>query len=406
MCRCAGAATAVSAVGDPVRTSLVARVEVIDVALPVRREWRWRGLGEELGNWTLIRLETEDGLVGWGEATALRDWGGDHGRYFGETPATVRHVVEEILAPHLVGLDPFDIEATFQRFDDVVKGYPYAKAAIDIALHDLQGKIAGVPLFRLIGGRVRPGVGIAHMIGIMSIDEALEEAAMACEDGVRAFQVKGTGEIDRDVELVKALRHAVEDGIVLRLDANQGYRGAGAKAAIRAVRRLEEAGVDFVEQPTEGLRDMAVVRAATDVPIIADESAWQPADALEVGRMGAADAISIYLAKAGGIARARKVAAIAETFGLPCDVNGSLESGIGNAANVHFGVSSVPVSLACVIPVTAPRGLGSACAAGRYYADDIVTDAFRFENGILYPPDGPGLGVTVDEEKLCAYRVA
>src|SRR6266581_6433849 len=107
----------------------IAQLETTAVALPVRREWRWRGLGVELGRWVIVRVHSDEGLVGFGEATPLPDWGGDFNRFAGETPATVVHVVEELLAPALEGADPFDIEAIVERMDSVVKGHTYAKAA-------------------------------------------------------------------------------------------------------------------------------------------------------------------------------------------------------------------------------------------------------------------------------------
>jgi len=386
-------------------SAVVERIETIPIALPVRREWRWRGLDAELGQWVIVRVYADTGLVGYGEATPLADWGGDFNSYAGETPATVGHVVAELLGPALVGADPFDIERIAERMDDVIKGHTYAKAAIEMALYDLQGKSCGLPVYRLLGGRYRRGVPIAHMIGIMSREEALEEARIAREDGCRAFQIKGTGELERDVEIIAALRQELGADFMLRLDANQGYRRRGVKEVIRSVRMLEAAGIDAIEQPTEGLEQMAAVRAAVDVTVIADESCWQPTDVVRVAQAGAADAISIYVAKAGGLGRARKVATIAEANGFPCDVNGSLESGVGNAASVHLATAMPSISLPAVIPITAPSGTGSARAAGRYYADDIVSAPFVYEDGLLLAPEGPGLGVEIDEEKLAAYRV-
>jgi L-alanine-DL-glutamate epimerase-like enolase superfamily enzyme len=381
------------------------RVEVIDIALPLRREWKWRGLHESLGRWSIVRVTTAGGFEGYGEATPLGSWGGDAGRYFGETPVTVRHAICDLLAPEIVGLDPFELHEARLRMDGALKGHPYAKAAVDIALYDLQGRLSGLPLYKLLGGRVRDDLPIAHMVGIMEIDDAVREAEAAVAEGVAAFQLKGTGDVGRDVGLVGAVRQAVGDDVTLRLDANQGYRRLGAKRATDVVHRLEEAGADLIEQPVEGLKQMAAIRANTSASIVADESCWQPEDLLEVVERGAADAISIYIGKAGGLTSARRVAELAETVGLPCDVNGSLESGIGNAANVHFAVSCAAVSMACVIPVTTPVGTREEGVAGRYFADDVVVDPFPFVSGRLGIPPGPGLGITVDPEKLERFRV-
>jgi L-alanine-DL-glutamate epimerase-like enolase superfamily enzyme len=383
----------------------ITAVETIPIALPVRREWKWRGLGGELGRWVIVRLSTDEGLVGLGEATPLPDWGGDFNRYAGETPVTVMHIVRDLLAPLLVGRDPFDVERTVADMDTTVRGHTYAKAALEMALFDLQGKATNRPVYELLGGRVREGIPIAHMIGIMAQAEAVDEAHAAAEDGCSAYQIKGMGDLKRDTSVVSALREALGEGVLLRLDANQGYYGAGAKAATEAVRRLEEAGIDLIEQPTMGLREMAQVRANVRVPVIADESCWQANDVLDLVAANAADALSVYVAKAGGFLGAQKVAAFAQAHDLPCDVNGSLESGVGNAASVHLAVAMPAITLPAVIPVSSPAGRNPTSAAGRYYEDDIVSEPFRYEKGLLYAPAGPGLGIELDEERLEAFRL-
>jgi muconate cycloisomerase len=151
---------------------------------------------------------------------------------------------------------------------------------------------------------------------------------------------------------------------------------------------------------------MAEVRRASRAQIVADESCWQPADLIDIDRCGAADAISIYIGKAGGIRTARRIADLAETVGLPCDVNGSLESGVGNAANLALALSSPAITLGCVIPVSVPAGSDGPATAGRYFADDVVSAPFTFADGMLHPLERPGLGIEVDEEKVRRYTPA
>jgi L-alanine-DL-glutamate epimerase-like enolase superfamily enzyme len=206
------------------------------------------------------------------------------------------------------------------------------------------------------------------------------------------------------VRLTNALRRELGTGVVLRLDANQGY--GQAKNAIREVRRLADAGIDMVEQPAAGLRAMAEVTTNSTVPIIADESCWDIHDALDLVASRGADYVSIYLAKAGGFVGARKVAHVAEAVGLRCDVNGSIESAIGTAANIHFALAHRAVDLAAVIPISAPAGAHPYRVAGRYYEDDIVEQAFAVKGGSLLPLNAPGLGIDIDERKLAAFRCA
>lgn len=376
-------------------------MEAVPFRLPARREFRWAGLAAAVGDFVLVRVATDGGLEGLGEATPLPDWGGDHQRRGGETPTTVAHVVTELFAPLLVGADPLLVERHLRAMDAAVRGHSYAKAAVDLALHDLLGKAADLPLHRLWGGPVRSGVAVAHMVGLMEVGEAVGEAVTAVGEGARALQVKGGVDPERDVAAVRAIREAVGPGVTLRLDANQGYRRA--KDALAVLDRLDGL-LDLVEQPVEGLAEMAAVTRASRVSVVADESCWDPADALEVVGRGACDAVSIYLAKAGGLARARQVAAIAGASGRRCDVNGSLESGVGNAANLAFALAVPAVELACVIPVTATEQDRVTTVLGAYYADDIVTASFPVDGGTLRPLPGPGLGVTVDEAKLDRYR--
>lgn len=379
----------------------ITSIEAIPFNLPPRRDFKWAGLAGSLGRFVLIRVRTDQGLVGYGEATPQPDWGGDYGRRNGETQLSVVNTVKEALAPALFGCDPLDVIAASQRMDAAIKGNAYAKCAVDMALHDIAGKAAGLPLYKMLGGAVREDVPVAHMVGLMPEADALEEAAGAVADGIGAFQIKGGVDPERDIRLIAALRKQLGDGIKLRLDANQGYRHV--KTAVRVVEALHDSGLNFIEQPVEGLGNMAEVTRQVHVPVIADESCWNAADALDLVAARAADCISIYLAKAGGFVGARRVAAIADAAGLRCDVNGSIESAIGNAANVHFALAMPCVTLPAVIPVSAPAGQNPCGIGGHYFEDDVITEAFPFAKGSLLPLDMPGLGLEIDEAKLKRY---
>lgn len=377
-------------------------IEASAFRLPHRRSFKWAGLNGELGNFVLVRVTTDTGLIGYGEATPLPDWGGDFGRRSGETLRTVIAMVNDLFAPALLGMDPTAVTAARRKMDRAVVGNNYAKCAIDIALHDLWGKSVGLPIYRLLGGAVRESVPVAHMIGLMPEHHALEEAMAAAADGVRTLQVKGGVDAERDIRLITNLRRELGTALTLRLDANQGY--GHAQPAGRVVARLAEAGANLVEQPAEGLAYLAEVTAGATIPIVADESCWDVNDALEVARLRAADCISIYLAKAGGFVGARAVAAVAEAQRMACDVNGSIESAIGNAANVHFALAHSAVSLASVIPINAPTGTHPYSVAGRYYEDDVIREPFPVRDGGILPLDRPGLGIEIDETRLAKYR--
>jgi muconate cycloisomerase len=381
----------------------IVRVEAIPFALPLRRVFRWNGLDQDLGNFVLVRITTDSSHVGYGEATPLATWGGEHGRHGGETLETVVTVVERVFAPWLKGRDPTEITATMADLDRLIVGHTYAKCSIDIALHDLWGKVLGMPVHRLLGGVARPSVLVAHMVGLMPLEDAIEEARAACADGFRALQIKGGGDPERDLALIRRLREVLPNEVELRLDANQGY--GQVKRALNIATKLAKSGLNYLEQPVAGLWDLQAVTARTNIRIIADESCWSARDALDLARHRSADCISIYLAKAGGIHAARRVAAVAEAADLSCDVNGSIESAIGNAANLAFAIAMRCVVIPSVIPVSAPNGGHPCNVGGHYYDDDVVTQPFGFRDGALLPLDGPGLGIEVDEAKVRKYAL-
>ena len=382
----------------------ITQIETLPIRLPTRRVHQWASLTTPIGVYVIVKLHTDDGLVGLGEAPVLKDWGGDYGKYFGETPQTTAHIINDILAPALKGQDPRGFEAIHSVMDKAVKGYPYAKAAIDTAIYDVVGKALNVPAYQLLGGLFRNRVSIAHSLGLMETEKAVEEGLQAKAEGVKTIKLKGGVEPRRDVELVRQMRNALGTEIKLCVDANQGY--ATPKLAVRVIKAMEKYDLLYMEQPVEGIDAMAEVTRRVGTPIMADESAWTAQDVLEIVQKKAADIISIYTTKPGGMFKAKKIAAVAEAAGLKCNVNGSVETGVGNAANLHLAASTAVVTFACVVPVSTPKGKGKKGIAGIYYQDDIVKEAFEFSDGDIVVSTGPGLGVELDEDKLRHYRVS
>lgn len=379
--------------------------EVFLVALPARREHTWASKMETpIGHHAILRLDTDAGVSGWGEAPAIATWGGAGMRQYGETPQTVRHLVLDYLLPALEGVDPGEIGTVHARMDAVVKGNPYAKAAIDVACHDAAGRALGIPVWKLLGGRRRDGVEVAHSLGIMPVERCVEEAAQAVAEGVRTIKCKTGLEPERDVRLVGALRDRLGDEIGIRVDGNEGY--ATVDEAINVTRRQEEFGIMLCEQPVAGARALAQVAARIDAPVMADESAWTALDILELTRLDSARCFSCYVTKPGGLWRARQQAELAAALGMYCDIGGSIEMGIGNAANLHLGVSLEAAILPSVCPVSRPAGTPGPSVAGIYYLDDIVAAPFAFVDGRVLVPEGPGLGIEIDEQKLRHYAQA
>jgi muconate cycloisomerase len=382
----------------------ITEIETIPIRLPTRRVHRWASLTTSIGVYVIVKLHTDDGLIGLGEAPVLKDWGGDYGKYFGETPQTTCHMINDILAPVLKGQDPSRFETIHALMDQAVKGYPYAKAAIDSAIYDVVGKALKVPAYQLLGGCFRDRVSIAHSLGLMEIEKAVEEALEAKSEGVKTIKLKGGVDPQRDIELVRQMRNALGTETQICVDANQGY--PTPKLAVRVIKAMQEYNLLYMEQPVEGIAAMAQVTRRVDTPVMADESAWTVQDVLQIVHNQAADIISIYTTKPGGMFKAKKVAAVAEAAGLKCNVNGSVETGVGNAANIHLAASTAVVTFDCVVPVSTPKGKGKKGIAGIYYQDDIIKDPFEFSNGDITVSTRPGLGVELDEDKLTHYRIS
>jgi len=382
----------------------ITKIETIPIRLPTRRVHQWASLTTPIGVYVIIKLHTDEGLIGLGEAPVLKDWGGDYGKYFGETPQTTVHIINDILMSALKDQNPLQFESIHARMDKAVKGYPYCKAAIDAALYDVAGKALNVPCYQFLGGLFRDRIPIAHSLGLMEIEKAVDEARQVIAEGIKTIKLKGGVEQKRDVELVKQIRLAIGPDLNICVDANQGY--PTPKAAVKIIRAMEEYSLLYMEQPVEGIDRMAEVAHRVDTPIMADESAWTPEDVVEIVQKKAADIISIYTTKPGGMFKAKKVAAVAEAAGLKCNVNGSVETGVGNAANVHLAASTGVVTLGCVVPVSSPKEKAKQGIGGIYYQDDIITEPFTFEDGSIVVPSRPGLGIELDEGKIKHYRIS
>ena len=185
----------------------ITAIDVYQVSLPVRRHHTWAGNYSPIGQgYVVVRLHVEDGTTGLGEAQVLKDWGGEFGSKYGEAPKTTALLIKEYLEPLITGEDVREIQNVNAKMDTFVKGYPYAKAAIDLAMHDAVGKIYGVPVYQLLGGRVREEIPVAHSIGLMEIDDAVAEACQVFEEGITCVKLKVGRDMKRDIELVEQVR--------------------------------------------------------------------------------------------------------------------------------------------------------------------------------------------------------
>lgn len=368
----------------------ITHAEAILTKVPVRRAHKM-AIGTTLFQESVyLKLHTDEGLVGLGEAPHMVGYSGA-----GETQLSVALQLRERLIPAVLGKDPTQIEARQNDMDRMLPWNPRAKSAVNMALYDLTGKALDTPVYNLLGGLVRDRLPRSWSIGIMPFDQGVEEAKrMVEEHGFTILKVKvGAREQPMDdAEMVLRVRDAVGDQVRVRADANQGY---DVPTAIRVVKVMEEADVEFLEQPVhrDDLDGMAEVRQAASTYVMADEGANSTWDVLQIARKRAADLISVYINNGGGITAAKKMSIVAEPARIGCYIGGALEGAIASLACLHFGASTPNVTYGCE-------------TGGQFLlAEDLSAEPIRFEEGHLHVPHGPGLGGDLDPEKVKAHQI-
>lgn len=341
--------------------------------------------------YVLVHIETDEGLTGLGEAPA------DIG-FFGQTLEGIRFAIDDYLGPQLVGREPWDIAALMDHID--YRENSCAKSGIDLALHDLVGKARGVSVSELLGGKRRGRIPVAIEIAGGSPEDMANECLKYMKMNVRAFKPKIGSIPEKDAERLRAIREAVGPDVSLRADANRGY---SPEEAIELCRLAEKyaVGLELLEQPCEAwdLPGMAKVRNAVDTLIEADESCFGPHDAEAVVRAGAADVLNIKIGKAGGLSNAMKIAAIAEEAGLQCVLGTSFGTGVKIAAKLHLAAAIREFTGAVEFTELGLHGPLLKGAADRKLALPLDSD------GCLPVPEGPGLGVELDERQVAELEM-
>jgi L-alanine-DL-glutamate epimerase-like enolase superfamily enzyme len=324
----------------------------------------------------LIRLETDTRLVGWGETP--EDW---LAKSFEGTP-------EERLRGQVLGRDPFDLEAWYA---ENTLGSTHLVSGVEMAMWDLIGRATRQPLYRLLGGAVRKKIELAACMGIRPYDEARAIARQYVEDGFTTLKTKAGRRAEEDLEMVRGIRDGAGDRLKLRIDPNQGY---APEVAFPLARDLERYNLEYFEQPMPQslIAEAARLRRQTRTPIALNESVTTPEITWQILQLRAADVLLPDTYQCGGILAVKKVAALCEAAGVPCVFHCAHDLGLKTAAMLH------------VVASTPNFPLANDCT---YYGlvDDIITPLHRIERGYMALPEGPGLGVEVDEGKVAKYRV-
>ncbi len=374
--------------------SRIKQVEVFAVAVPFARQFVI-GSGavgspeqrpDQAGAVVFVKLTTEDGVVGWGEQRALPTWS-----Y--ETAETIAVVINRHLTPILLELTPFDVELFHQQAAKrlspaVSNGFPFARAAVDLAMHDAAGKLAGVPVHALLGGKVHDEIPLCSAIGV-GAPETVREHAQQSSD-YAAYKVKIGGNPDQDAAIIEAVAE-VAGNKPLWLDANQSYRPSALKQLLDRTSHIRT--IHCVEQPVPStdLLAMRRLRGLIDLPVAIDEGSFTAQDLARAIQLDAADLVVVKICKSGGLRNALKTAQVALSGGLEILSSGLTDCGIGFAAALHV-FSQLELAL--------PAELN-----GPELLSDLYVEGLTITKAVATVPTAPGLGVEVDEERIRAESI-
>jgi L-Ala-D/L-Glu epimerase len=366
----------------------IASVESYPVRVPLKPDYRMiSALGRhEESRFVLVRLRTDNGIEGAGEASITVRWSG-------ETVWGAQALIDRVLVPLIVGMEldvhrPFEsIVALDRRMDATVQHNWFAKSAIEMACWDVLGKVAGKPVYELLSGACRPlAIPSRFSMGAYDLPRARARAAELVEQGFSTVKVKVGGNPADDIARVRAVRGVIGPDCKLVIDANCGW---DADTAIRCVHELRDCRVDLVEQPTPDgdYASIARVRRECGVAVMADDMCFNLVHARELIRNEACDLISVYPGKNGGIRKAREIVQFAEQHGVGCTIGSNLEFDVATAAMGHLIVATKNLQV---------EEWPGDIHGPAYYEVRVVKAPLSIEGPITTITNRPGLGVEVD----------
>ena len=368
----------------------ITRIEPIPVSVPLKKGLTAKTAHGEhvVSPYVLVKVHTDEGIVGLGEATISGLWSG-------ETQGSTVAAIRDYLAPPLIGRDPRDITAARQAMDFIIKLNPFTKAAIEMALWDIAGKAVGLPVYQLLGGKVRDKIRIKLVVWARDVAGSRVMAEQHLKLGVTCVKVKVGLDPVTDVARVRAVREVCGPNIPVTIDANCGWTIQQAKHCLR---QLADVNLLLAEQPIPPGDHvaMAELRRDTPAPIMADESVFTLQDAWQLTQHRAADILSVYPGKHGGIAGTAEIVAVAKAAGIRCTIGSNLELGIGTAAMLH---------VAAAFPEIDTDTFPADTIGPFYHEGEVITQPLDLGPPHAMVPTGPGLGVELDEKALARFRV-
>jgi muconate cycloisomerase len=356
----------------------IASVETFPVSVPLSTPVKMSHITIAQSHNVVVKITTDEGVVGWGEGVSAMD-------VTGENQGRMRAGIDD-LGARIIGRDPLARAAIWLNLTRSVYGNATAIGAIDIALHDIAGKVHGVPISALIGGPGRRRIPALSLMGSGKTEADLDTFEQRYSDGYRWFKLKlGIGTIDQEAQTITRMAAAHDDAVICG-DTNGGW---SEHDSMRFLAQLDGSGVRFIEQPVLSTASLERLATRSPVAICADESARSLTDILGFGSTAVAG-VSLKLIKHGGITGVMRGAALCDQVGLDINLAGKIaETSIAAAANLHCAAAMSDTAFGC-----SPGNQG--------IAEDVCAVLPSFEDGSFIVPDGPGLGIEVDEGRVRA----
>jgi L-alanine-DL-glutamate epimerase-like enolase superfamily enzyme len=375
-------------------TMKITKIECIPVSLKFAKPIKMGGGVATRADTVVVKLYTDEGITGISETGDTSPW------YMGESQDSIMHNINNVYGPFLLGENPFNIETIVAKMDKAAKSNSQSKAVIDYALHDIMGKALGVPVYKLLGGLANEKIQLAFVMSSGTVEEVSAEGKALVKAGFKGLKLKvGARTPDEDIEMVGALKKAVGSNIKVMIDTNGGWN---YNQALYVLQRVAKYDIFLAEQPVPwwDLDSLARLRRKVDVPIFPDESAAELNDLIKIIKMDAADGFFLKVPKAGGILKSQKWVSIAQAANLPVMCGCMVNSGLGAAVEAHFLAATAwmgKIEQEAIGPLNLYNIHDTVSAPLK---NDLAVKAPRYEKGFLYPPDGPGFGVELNEKAV------
>ena len=372
------------------------RVEFWGVRIPYIRAIKFAYGSRVVGDYLIMKIHTDDGAYGIGGSGAL--WP----LVSGECIQGAIQIVEEYFTPHaLMGENPFNINKIVDKLDKLCVGQTMMKSAIDFTLHDLMGRVYGVPIYQLLGGAQRETIPQEWIVLLDTPEKMAEDAKEFVDKGYAGVKFKWSGDVELDILRTKLIREAIGDDAEFCVDVNQGYC---ADKAIKVINATEQYNLKFVEEPVhrDDFDGFVKVRQHTNQALAADESAWTIPQAVRFLKHNLVDYLHAAPSRVGGLLKLRRYVEMAQANFVTCVYSIYNSPALEYAISCHFSFAARPKNMADEI-------VGIYNVHGGYDTDDIkegITDHINpvMRNGVLYKPEGPGLGMELNMDYIEKYQ--